>query len=476
MSEISLMKSQSAVDTDNQVAKEPSVKGNPLVILLFILLIAGALTYLVDSGSYQRDGKVVIPGTFQLIEKDTSISHLLSVRDKEDIEGATPASVADLLQAIPKGLDKASGLIFMVLVIGGMFGILTSSGAIDNGLHKLIGLVKGNIFALTIILMTVFSFGSTMLGLASEYLLVIPIMVALSRKVGLDPIYGFAILTISVKVGYIASILNPLPLTIAQPLVGLPIFSGAMQRSIYFAVFLVLGVGFMIYKLRKANSASQISIDTPHFTIPFRHVLMLAVMFISIIFLAIASNQWQWKHQEITSYYILISILLALISGYKPSEAAEVFVEGMKKVLLASFLIGVASAVAIVLSDAYVLDTIVNWMSGFIGEGNKYAAVTGMFVSQLLLDVLIPSTSGQAAVSIPILSPLGQLSGVTSQQTVTAFLFGNGITNLLTPTSGTLLAYLATAGISWTRWFKFVLPLWFIFSAAAVVLLCLAVS
>lgn len=147
----------------------------------------------------------------------------------------------------------------------------------------------------------------------------------------------------------------------------------------------------------------------------------------------------------------------------------------MKKILLASILIGVAFAIAITLENGKVLDAVVHSLVSIIGEDNSYLAVIGMFISQLLLDVMIPSTSGQAAVSMPILGPIGQLSGVGAQTTVLTFLFGNGITNMITPTSGTLLAYLATAQVSWTDWAKFILPLVLIFIALACLMLFFAV-
>jgi uncharacterized ion transporter superfamily protein YfcC len=131
--------------------------------------------------------------------------------------------------------------------------------------------------------------------------------------------------------------------------------------------------------------------------------------------------------------------------------------------------------VAITLEHGQVLDSIVHGLTGLIGEGSPLFASYGMFGSQLLLDFLIPSTSGQAAISMPIMGPLGQLSGVPPQTTVLAFLFGNGITNILTPTSGTLLAYLATARVSWLEWARFVFWLWLIFIGIALVLMTIAV-
>ena len=449
---------------------------NPIIILMGILFIAMALTYAVDSGQYQREGKIVVPNSYQEIEKDPSVSDLFATSNRTSDEYAYPVSLTDTLMSIPEGLEKGSGLIFMVLIVGGVFGILTTAGAIDAGLERMMSMVKGNAYLLIIFLMLLFSAGSTFLGLASEYLLVIPLMVAMATRLGMQPIIGFAIVTVAVKAGYLSSVTNPLPLTIAQPLLDLQIFSGAKLRFFYYLVFVTIGIAFVLVMLKRTGFDSNKPIEFEAKSLSVRHSLMLITLVASIAFLVYASNAWQWKHHAISAYYIGVSLVLALISGMHASDAADAFVGGMKKVLLASFLIGVATAVAITLKKGYILDTVVYSLMQLIGDGGATVSAIGMFVSQLLLDFLIPSTSGQAAVSMPILGPIGQLSGVPPQTTVAAFLFGNGITNIITPTSGTLLAYLATARIGWWQWAKFVAPLWFIYIFAAIALLAISVQ
>jgi len=448
---------------------------NPLIILLGILLLAGAMTYFVESGQFDRDGRLVIPGSYEVIEKQAQVRDIFRISERTANQTA-PVSLIELLMTIPKGLERGGGLIFMVLIIGGMFGILTKAGAVDAGLERLLSMVKGNIYVLTVALMIVFSAGSTFLGLASEYLLVIPIMVAMSTRLGLSPIIGFAIVTVSVKVGYISSISNPLPLTIAQPLVGLQIFSGAPMRSMFYLVFLTIAIAFMLLTIRAQKVTGEVSFAINHERLSWRHSAMLIVLTGSIGFLVYASNEWQWKHEALSAYYIGISLILASICGLGANSAANAFVGGMKKVLLASILIGVASAVAVTLEKGQILDSVVHQLVAMIGDGSPTMAATSMFGAQLLLDFLIPSTSGQAAVSMPIMGPIGQLSGVSAQTTVVAFLFGNGITNMITPTSGTLLAYLATANIGWVQWARFIFPLCLIFIITAIILLAVSVQ
>ncbi len=449
---------------------------NPIIILMGILLLAMALSYFVESGEYERDGRLVIPGSYKILEKDISLESLFEIESGADSREARPVSFGVALLSIPEGLERGSGLIFMVLIIGGMFGILRDSGTVDASLERLLGMVQGNVYLLVILLMTVFSAGSSFLGLASEYLLVIPIMVAMAKRLGLSPILGFAIVTISVKAGYLASVTNPLPLSISQPLVGLPIFSGALVRFYFYLIFLTLGIAFLCYQIRQNRQSTVVNLGFSEARLSFRHFSMLLILLLGIGGLVFASTQWGWENNMLSAYYIALSILLAMFSGLGLNGSADAFVAGMKKVLLASILIGVASAVAITLEKGKILDSIVNSLVVMIGQDNPSISAIGMFFCQLLLDFLIPSTSGQAAVSMPIMGPIGQLSGVSAQTTVVAFLFGNGITNMLTPTSGTLLAYLATAELSWSSWAKFILPLWAIYIFTAVVLLLLCVG
>jgi uncharacterized ion transporter superfamily protein YfcC len=448
---------------------------NPIVVLLMILVLAAILTYVFDSGSYQRENGLVVPGSYQVIDKDRSVLHLLGSVTQAPEGEARPVGVVDVLMALPQGLQRGSGLIFMVLVIGGMFGILHQSGAVDAGLERLLGMVRGNVYGLIIFLMTIFALGSTFLGLASEYLLIIPLMVDLVRRLGMSPLMGLAIVTVAVKVGYLSSVTNPLPLTIAQPLLGLPVFSGAGMRAVFFVCFLLVGVLYVLYAIRKTGFTPQLDNKGSCSKLTGRHLMLLLTLLAGVGGLVYASTVWQWHNPQLTAYYLGLSIILTLISGMGANAAADAFVAGMKKILLAAILIGVAMAIAITLENGRVLDSVVHGLVQLVGEDNAYIAAIGMFGSQLLLDVMIPSTSGQAAVSMPILGPMGQLAGVSAQNTVLAFLFGNGITNMITPTSGTLLAYLATAQVSWTQWARFIAPLVLIFAVMACLMLMFAV-
>ncbi|KIY42381.1 C4-dicarboxylate ABC transporter [Pseudomonas sp. 10-1B] len=457
-------------------SNKPSKQLNPALILLSIVFMALAFTYFVDSGQFERKDIAVIPGSYQTLQKDSGLTQLFSVEPRvANAEVARPVSLLEAFTAIPQGIEKRAGLIFMVLFIGGMFGVLNKAGAIDAGLERILGLTKGNIYVLVPCLMLVFSAGSTFMGLAKEFILIVPLMVAMANRLGLPNIIGLAIVAISVKVGYLGSITNPVALAVAQPLVGVPMFSGLNMRVVAYLTFLVVGIAFVLLSIRRHGFDSTAQFDFKQSRLHPRHAANLILLVLGVAFLVYASNKWHWKYPELSAYYLALSMVFTVVAGIGASEAAGAFVDGMKKVLMAGVLIGLATAVEIILSTGQVLDTIVNHLSELVGAHGPLVSAFGMFFAQLGLDVLIPSTSGQAAVTMPIFGPLGQLSGVTPQTTVYAFLLGNGLTNLITPTSSGLLVLLATAQVGWGQWARFIWPLFLIFTAMALALLSIAV-
>ncbi|MEI8593692.1 hypothetical protein [Photobacterium sp. Hal280] len=229
---------------------------NPVIILLFVVLAAVLMTYFIDSGTFQREGKVIVPGTYQVLDKEVSPLNLLGIYS--DGAQAKAVSLLDALVSIPKAIDKQAGMIFMVLFIGGMFGVLNKVGAIETGLERMLSVTKGNVYLLVPAMMIVFSMGSTFMGMAKEFLLVIPMVCAMANRMGMSNLIGLAIVAIPVKVGYLASITNPYALSIAQPLVDVPVFSGMGMRVFVYVVLMLIGIAFVLWSIRKEVRDTQV--------------------------------------------------------------------------------------------------------------------------------------------------------------------------------------------------------------------------
>lgn len=464
---------------------------DPVIMMLVALAAAIALTWLIPSGAYQRQGgsetAKVVPGTYREIPKSLGPEALLpapKLTAGENPGGGAgagqvvpamsrPVSPVALVTAIPAGLAKSSGLIFMVLLLGGMFGVLRTSGALDAGIERLLGLTGGRVSIVTPVVMIAISAGSTFLGLISEYLLIIPIVIALGERMGCSRMYGFAMLTLAAKIGYLASVTNPLALLIAQPIVGVPLFSGAALRFATWAVFLAIVIGIVL-RLGRGARMEQAALEDMR--ISHRHTLVLLTVGTTVLFLIAASAWLGWRDGEFAALFIVAAAVMVLVGGMTIQQGTHAFVDGMKSMMLAALLVGMARGVELVLREGQILDTIIAFTSHHVSHLPSVVVAPLIMVFEMLLTLLIPSTSAKAALSIPILGPIAHASGVSGQTTVLAFLFGNGLVNMFAPTSGMLLAYLATAEISYGKWFRFVLPLFGVLTVLCMFVLMLAVA
>ncbi|SFA85546.1 Uncharacterized membrane protein YfcC, ion transporter superfamily [Collimonas sp. OK607] len=464
-----------STDSEKQDAHGKSRMLHPVAMMLLIMLVAIGLTYILDSGQFQRHAKLVIPGTYQLIAKERDLTALLATSPAvSSAERAYPASLFSAMAAIPAGLAKSAPLVFMIMFIGGMFGVLRKSGALDAGIDRLLVRTGGNVYLLTPVLMLAIAAGSTFLGLISEYLVIIPMMLILAQRLGLGPLYATALVAIAAKVGYLASVTNPLALVIAQPLVQVPLLSGAGLRLFVFALFLAIGIAYLLLYVKRHGYTLPVELNQDN-CLSLSHRFVLMVVGVSVIVLVIGTSAWKWGDIQLGAFYIFEGIIIAIAAGMSVRTACDAFVEGMKGMMLAGLLIGLAKAIEIVLHDSLVLDTVIYHLATIVEGRSKIFAAEGMILVQMLLDVLIPSTSGKAAISMPILGPIGHLSGVSGQSVVLAFLFGNGLTNMITPTSGMLLAYLATGKVGYGTWIRFILPLFAIFTVLAMAVMAFAV-
>ena len=450
---------------------------NPVLMMLAAMALAVAMTWFVPSGRHQRtgpkDNAPVIAGTYTPLPKPLGIEGLLP-GTPVTADSARPVSPIEIATAIPAGLAKSSGLIFMVLLLGGMFGVLKTSGALDAGIQRLISLSGGRVWVLVPLLMLAISAGSTFLGLISEYLLLIPVMMALADRLGRSPMFGFALLTLAAKIGYLASVTSPVALLIAQPIVGVPVFSGLGLRFAVWVSFLAIVIAWVLAISRKTHEPAPI--DRTRLT--GRHFGVLLIVGLVVITLVYGSLGHGWEDEEFAALFILAAAVMAVVAGMAPAHATKAFVDGMRSMVLAGLLIGMGRGVEIILRDGQILDTIIETVSTHVTGLPPILVAPILMAFEMLLTLLIPSTSAKAALSIPVLGPIAAQAGVSGQTTVFCFLLGNGLVNMLAPTSGMLLAYLAAADIPYNRWFRFVWPIFVLLGllSAAATMIAVAIG
>ncbi|MEX3949143.1 YfcC family protein [Paraburkholderia sp. EG287B] len=438
---------------------------HPVVMMLWVLAAALAMTWFVDAGRFERHDKLVIPGTYHVVPKSGDLATLVAPAvTKSTPDHAAPASLVSVFVAIPNGLIKNAPLIVMVMFVGGMFGVMKRTGVVDAGIDRLLQLTAGNVYVLAPLLMILIGLGSTLLGFISEYLVIIPMVMLLAKRLGLSNLFAVALVAIAAKIGYIASVTNPLSLAVAQPIVGVPLFSGLALRLGVFVVFLTIGVAYLLLYVRRSGYRREVAVEALHAPTPLsrRHKATLVILAVAAAALVFGTRELRWGNVELSAFYVAISIVTALVGRLDSRSASEAFVDGMKGMVLAGLLIGLAASVELILQNSFVLDPLIDYFTRLAHGRSSVWVANGLMAVQMLLDVFIPSVSGKAAVSMPIIGPIAQLSGVSGQTSVLAFVLGGGLTNMVTPTSGMLLAYLATARVGFGEWLRFILPLFLV--------------
>lgn len=455
-------------ETEEKKSKVPHI----FVILFGLMVIAYILSFLIPQGAFNREinaegTEVIVPGTFSFTE-----------------EG--PASFFQLLLAIPNGLIETAEIIFGILMIGGMFAVIEKAGLIQLGVNKLGNLFKDKSVLIIPTLMIPFALFTTFTAQVELSLIYLPTILPLMLRLGYDRIAAAGTVLIATIAGFTIGLTTPANLGVAQEISGLPLYSGLAYRIIILAIILLIGIFHVIRYANKIKGDPSKSLmydegftsqDRPEFKVlkaTPRQLAASIVLLVAIAILIYGLIEHQWYFKELSGLYIITGIIIGLITGLRPTEISESFLDGFKQILLGAMIVGVARGVALVLNDGNIMDTII-YGTNIIIESvpGSVTAVVMMFV-QAGLNFLIPSGSGQAMVTMPIMSGLADLSDITRQTSVLAFLMGDGFTNIIFPTSGYFMATLALARVKWEKWVKFILPLIIIWYIAGAIFLVIA--
>lgn len=427
------------------------------ILLLAIIFICTILTYLVPAGTYDMqevDGRTIaVAGTYHEVE-------------------STPVSLMGFLSAVPNGMVESAAIIFFIFIVGGSFGVLQDTGAIEAGLGRLTRAMKGKESLVIPVVMLAFGFGGAIIGMAEETLPFIPIMISLAIGLGFDSIVGTAMVFCGAGCGFAAAFMNPFTIGVAQGIAGLDIFSGMTFRIIMFVVFEAVTITLVTRYAHKIKKNPQLSpmyeIDqareesteeTQLHEFGGREKIILLVFVASIALLIFGVVKYGWYMIEISALFLGMSFVVAAIAGMGFNGYAESLGKGMAAIASGALIVGFARGILVVLTEGQIIHTILYGAASLLNSLPSTVTAVGMYIFQCLLNFLIPSGSGQAAVSIPIMAPLADMVGVTRQTACLAYQLGDGISNIFTPTSGYFMAGLALAKIPWTKWAKWILPL-----------------
>jgi len=431
------------------------------VLLFLLILTAAAATWWIPAGEYarvERDGRTLVdPGSYHRLD-------------------AQPAGLKEVVLAYPRGLAATAAIVFYIFLIGGAFGVITATGAVDAAIGYAVRAARGRGPWVIALLMLLFALGGGTIGMAEETLPFLPALVILAKQLGYDETTGAAIALVGAGAGFSGAFLNPFTVGVGQGIAGLPLFSGMGYRVIVWAV--VTGIA-MVYVLRYAARvrrempAVEAGTDTAH-TPSIRQKLVLVALLGGLVMVVVGALRWQWGILELAGLFVGLAVVAGMTGGLGADRTAERFIEGAAGIASGALVVGLARGVLVVFDGARVTDTILHALVGVVQGLPAQVSIGGIYVVQILLSYLVPSGSGQAALSLPILVPLADLVGITRQTSVLAYQFGDGFSNIFTPTSGYFMAGLALAGVPWTRWAKFLWPLQLMWLTAGLVLLLIA--
>lgn len=428
-----------------------------LVLLYGMILLAYVLTLVLPAGQFDVElddhgSEIVVPGTFQIIQ------------DAPDLP------LTALFTVIPRGLESAQGIIFFIFIIGGALAVIRATGALDAALARILERFGGQPAVLILMGMLAFAVGSSTIGMAEEYIPLIAILITLCVGMRMDTVSAVGIMVVGYGIGYGTAVINPFTVLVAQEVAGVPPVSGLTFRLIIFLPFFLLGYFYVLRYARKVQGDAAMSLvaDIPEAQPPeppktgpidARQRLVLLTTLAALVLVIWGIKQYQWYFVELGAVFFALALACGFINRMPLDDMARHFIAGASELVGTALLIGFARGIEITLSDGQVLHTIVSGLSEpLLAVGPELSAV-GMLVIQSILNFFIPSGSGQAYVTMPIMAPISDIVGVSRQVAVLAYQMGDGFMNMIVPTNAVLMGILGICGIPYGRWFRFIWPL-----------------
>ena len=430
------------------------------VLLITIIIICAIASWILPAGEFDRalndaGREMVVPGTYHIIE-------------------STPVGFFTLVQSIYNGTVDAAGVTFIVFLSYAYVGLIIASGAFNGLVASMLRILKGSARAVIIpVFITLIGCASSTIGVFEEMFPFIPIFVGIAIAMGYDAIVGLAIVALGTGIGYSGAVMNPFTVGMAQSIADVPQMSGAGYRIICHIILIAVASFFVIrYALKiqadptkslvYGDDFSSLAMDSDHIeNKPFgiREKLVLATLVAGIVVIVWGTKAKGWYFAELSAVFLLMGLVSGFIMGWGPNEIAEKVAKSFSEIAVACMMIGIARGILVVLQAGHIIDTIVYYLSIPLSQLPGAISAVAMFLVQTGINFFIPSGSGQAVTSMPIMAPLADLIGISRQSAVLAFQFGDGFTNLVTPALGATAGSLAIAGVPLSKWLKWALPI-----------------
>jgi uncharacterized ion transporter superfamily protein YfcC len=441
---------------------------HPLILLVLCVLVAAILTWVLPAGQYDRredpvaQREIVVAGTYHSVP-------------------ASPVAPFDALVAIPKGMADASSIIFYVFLVGGAFAVVERTGALAQLVNWLAQRLAGRGLWVIPIVGFAFAWGGILIQMQEELIAFVPVLLLLVRRLGFNALIAVAISLGAAAVGAAFSPINPFQVGIAQKVAGLELLSGWEFRSVALAAaWLIWIAGTMRFarRSRVPPEAAQATgaPDSGRPAAGRRQAAILAIVVLTFVAFVVGVLKYGWDFEQLSALFFLMGVVAGLVGRLGAGGTADGYVEGFRSMAYAGLLIGFARGIYIVLDEGHVVDTIVHGVFAPVAALPTTLAALGMMGLQAVVHLPVPSTSGQAVLTMPLLVPLSDLIGLSRQVTVLAYQYGAGLCELLTPTNGALMAMLAASGVRYEDWLRFVVPVMGALVALAAVAIGAAVA
>ena len=445
------------------------------IILFFIVLLCAILTWIIPAGEFDRveneSGRmVVVAGTWHEVE-------------------ASPVGPFKFFQSFFNGMVNAGEIVFFVFLAFASVSFVIKRGAFDGLVTFLMKVFKGKSSVIIIpIFMALFGLGSSTVGMFEEWVPFIPIFAAIFIGIGYDAVVGLAVVALGAGMGYSGAVMNPFTVGVAQGIAEVDYMSGAGFRILCHVVMLAVGAGLtMRYALKiKADPTKSLvygddfsallgtDTDSAEREFGIKQKLVLVDLLVAIIVIVWGVKTLGWYFAEISAVLVIMGIIAAIIMREGLDEIGKTFAVGFQDACTSAMMIGIARATLIVLQEGNIIDTVVYGLSLPLSHLPVWLCAVAMLIMQTVLNFFIPSGSGQAAVSMPIMAPMADLLGITRDTAVLAYQFGDGLSNIVWPTAfAAIMAGLA--GVKLEKWWKFIFPVFFALIGVQAIMLIIAV-
>ncbi len=419
------------------------------------IILAGVASYFVQSGSYDRvldpdtGREIIVPGSYRTIEDQNS-------------------SIYDVALSIPEGIILGADILVLILLIGGAFYVIEKTGALQVGIEALIYRFRNGQYLLLYLIGFVFAFCGSTIAMQEEIIALAPVLVLLAKKINYDKRAIVAIALGSAIVGASFSPVNPFGSLLSQTIAELDFNEGFAYRLIFLIMAVTIWCSYHI-KYGKMKIASSETYNMKPVKISFQHVVILFLAFGGVVIMAWGIIYRDWGYNEMSALFFVVGVSCGLIGRLGLNGTARAYSEGFSEMIFAGVIVGLARSVYLILQNTAIIDPIIQAMFEPLESMPTQLAAVGLYVTQALIHIPVPSTSGQAVLTTPLAVPLMDLLGISRQVAVLTYQYAGGLMDLLTPTNGGMMAVIAAAGISFNSWIGYLWKSWLLLMALGLI-------